>query len=109
MIPKRGKLSKAAREREGQDWLKEGRQLQAGVESAINNPEQPSPDRVRERSKERFEQVVARSIVASNVHRNRAIGAAQGALEGEAQPGHPERSATPTQRSLSPSGTHSQR
>ena len=69
VLPKRGKLSKADKEREGQAWFREARRAHAGVESAVNNLEQRGLDRVREKGKERFEQVVARGIVAANVHR----------------------------------------
>jgi len=68
-MPKRGKLSKADKARQGTEWYGEARRKHPGVESAINNLEQRGLDRVREKGKGRFEEVVWRSILALNVHR----------------------------------------
>ncbi len=68
-LPKKGKLSKADKERESEKWFKEARREHSAVESAINNLEQRGLDRVLEQGKEGFRRVVARSILAANVHR----------------------------------------
>ncbi len=68
-LPKKGKLSKADKEREREKWFKEARREHSAVESAINNLEQRGLDRVREKGKEGFRRVVARSMLAANVHR----------------------------------------
>ena len=69
VLPKRGKLSKADREREDGEAFKEARKQHPGVESAINRLEHHGLDRVREKGKEVFEKVVWRAILAANVHR----------------------------------------
>ena len=68
-LPKKGKLSKADKERESEKWFKEARREHSAVESAINNLEQRGLDRVCEKGKEGFRRVVARSMLAANVHR----------------------------------------
>ena len=69
MLPKKGRLSKADREREGRELFREARRKHAAVESAINNLEQRGLDRIREKSKAGFARMVALSVLAANVHR----------------------------------------
>lgn len=69
VLPKKGRLSKADRERESGEGFREARRKHPAVESAINNLEQRGLDRVRERGKEGFSRMVALSILAANVHR----------------------------------------
>ncbi len=51
-LPKKGKLSKADKERESEKWFIGARREHSAVESAINNLEQRVLDRVREKDKE---------------------------------------------------------
>ena len=69
VMPKKGRLSKADRERESGEEFREARRKHPAVESAINNLEQRGLDRVREKSKAGFARMVALSVLAANVHR----------------------------------------
>ena len=69
VLPKKGRLSKADKERESTGEFREARRKHPAVESAINNLEQRGLERIREKSKEGFARMVALSILASNVHR----------------------------------------
>ena len=69
VLPKKGRLSKADRKREGREEFRAGRKAHPAVESAINNLEQRGLDRVREKSKAGFARTVALSMLAANVHR----------------------------------------
>ena len=69
VLPKKGYLNKADREREqGDDFVAMRRQHPA-VESAINNLEHRGLDRVLAYGAEGFARVVALSVVALNIHR----------------------------------------
>ena len=69
VLPRKGRLSKADREREGADEFVAARRQHPAVESAINNLEQRGLDRVLSYGADGFERTVALSIVAFNVHR----------------------------------------
>ena len=68
-LPKKGRLTKADREREGAPAFRAARQAHAGVESAINNLEQRGLGRVLSRGAEGFERMVGLAVVAANLHR----------------------------------------
>ena len=69
VLPKKGRLSKADKQREGGEKFREARRQHPAVESAINNLGQGGMDRIRERSEAGFARMVALSILAGNVHR----------------------------------------
>lgn len=69
VLPKKGYLSQADREREGDDEFVAMRRQHPAVESAINNLEHRGLDRVRAHGAEGFDRVVALSVVAFNIHR----------------------------------------
>ena len=69
VLPRKGRLSKADREREGADEFVAARRQHPAVESAINNLEQRGLDRVLSYGADGFERTVALSIVAFNLHR----------------------------------------
>ncbi len=69
VLPRKGRLSKADREREGDEEFVAMRRQHPAVESAINNLEHRGLDRVRAFGAEGFARAVALSIVAFNIHR----------------------------------------
>ena len=69
VLPKKGRLSKADKQREGAAEFRAARRKHPAVESAINNLEQRGLDRIREKDKDGFARMVALSILAANVHR----------------------------------------
>lgn len=69
VLPKKGYLNKAERERESGEVFTAMRRQHPAVESAINNLEHRGLDRVRAGGAGGFARVVALSIVALNVHR----------------------------------------
>ena len=69
VLPRKGRLSKADREREQGETFAAMRRQHPAVESAINNLEHRGLDRVRSKDSEGFARTVALSVVALNVHR----------------------------------------
>lgn len=69
VMPKKGRLSVADKEREGTERHVEGRRRHAGVEAAIANLEKRGLDRVREHGRAGFERAIGLSVLAANVHR----------------------------------------
>ena len=69
VLPVKGHPSQAAKERESTDEFIEARRQHPAVESKIHALETYGLARVRNRGKERFEQTVAISILATNLHR----------------------------------------
>ena len=69
VMPRKGKLSKAAKEREGQAVFQAARKAHPAVESAINNLECRGLDRIREQGAEGFERMVWLGLLAANLHR----------------------------------------
>lgn len=69
ILPKKGRLSAADKEREYSDTFREARYKHSAVESCINNLEQRGLDRCRAHGKRGFERHVALSVVACNLHR----------------------------------------
>ncbi len=69
ILPKKGRLSAADKEREYSDTFREARYKHSAVESCINNLEQRGLDRCRAHGKCGFERHVALSVVACNLHR----------------------------------------
>ena len=69
VLPKRGRLGKAEREREQGETFVAMRRQHPAVESAINNLEHRGLDRVRSKGREEFARSVALAVVALNVHR----------------------------------------
>ncbi len=69
VLPRKGRLSKADRDREQDETFVAMRRQQPAVESAINNLEHLGLDRVRAFGADGFARVVALSIVAFNIHR----------------------------------------
>ena len=68
-MPRKGKLSKAAKEEESEEEFVATRRTHAAVEAGIRNLEKHGLERVRSRSKDGFERTVGLSVVATNVHR----------------------------------------
>lgn len=68
-MPKKGRLSQADQEREGQPEFVAARRQHPAVESGIHNLECRGLDRVREYGERAFERMVWMSVVAANVHR----------------------------------------
>ena len=68
-LPRKGRLSKADREREGAPAFRAARRAHAAVESAINNLEQRGLGRVRARGADGFERMVGLAVLAGNLHR----------------------------------------
>lgn len=68
-MPRKGKLSKAAKEEESEEEFVAARRAHAAVEAGIRNLEKHGLERVRSRSKDGFERTVGLSVVATNVHR----------------------------------------
>ena len=69
VLPAKGKLSAAAKQRESEPVFKAARQQHPAVESKINDLEQRGLDRVRTHGAKGFERSVAWSVLASNLHR----------------------------------------
>ena len=69
VLPKKGRLSKADREREQGETFVAMRRQHPAVESAINNLEHSGLDRVRSKGREGFARTVVLAVVALNVHR----------------------------------------
>ena len=69
VLPKKGRLSKADREREQGETFAAMRRQHPAVESAINNLEHRGLDRVRSKGRKGFARSVALAVVALNVHR----------------------------------------
>ena len=69
ILPRKGRLTEADREREGEETFQAARRQHPAVESAINPLEQRGLDRVRTHGAEGFARTVALSILAFNVHR----------------------------------------
>ena len=68
-LPRKGRLSKADREREGAPAFRAARRAHAAVESAINNLEQRGLGRMRARGADAFEHMVGLAGLAGNLHR----------------------------------------
>ena len=68
-LPRKGRLSKADREREQGETFAAMRRQHPAVESAINNLEHRGLDRVRSKGRKGFARSVALAVVALNVHR----------------------------------------
>ncbi len=68
-MPRRGRLSKADRERGGGEAFREARRAHAAGGSAISNLEHRGLDRVGGHGKEGFARTVALAVLAANVHR----------------------------------------
>ena len=68
VLPKKGRLSKADREREQGETFVAMRRQHPAVESAINNLEHRGLDRVRSKGRKGFARSVALAVVALNVH-----------------------------------------
>ena len=69
VLPKKGRLSKADREREQGETFVAMRRQHPAVESALNNLEHRGLDRVRSKGRKGFARSVALAVVALNVHR----------------------------------------
>ena len=69
VLPKKGRLSKADREREQGETFAAMRRQHPAVESAVNNLEHRGLDRVRSKGRKGFARTVALAVVALNVHR----------------------------------------
>ena len=68
-MPRKGKLSKAAKEEESEEEFVAAKRAHAAVEAGIRNLEKHGLERVRSRSKDGFERTMGLSVVATNVHR----------------------------------------
>ena len=68
-MPRKGKLSKAAKEEESEEEFVAARRAHAAVEAGIRNLEKHGLGRVMSRSKAGYERMVGLSVVATNVHR----------------------------------------
>ncbi|MCY4264732.1 MAG: hypothetical protein OXE78_07740 [Gammaproteobacteria bacterium] len=68
-LPRKGRLSKAVRERESEEDFVEARCQHPVVESAINALDHRGLDRTRNYGAESFANTVVLSILASNMHR----------------------------------------
>ncbi len=69
VLPKKGYLSRADRERENGEAFAAARRAHPAVESAINALEHRGLDRVRSCGADGFERTVALSVLAANLHR----------------------------------------
>ena len=69
VLPKKGYLSVADRERETEEAFVAARRAHPAVESAINGLEHRGLDRVRSHGADGFERTVALSVLAANLHR----------------------------------------
>lgn len=68
-MPKKGRLSKADQEREGQPEFAAARRKHPAVESEIHNLECLGLDRVRECGERKLERMVWSLVVKANVYR----------------------------------------
>ena len=68
-LPRKGRLSRADRERESGEAFAAARRRHPAVESAINALEHRGLDRVRSRGADGFARTVALSVLAANLHR----------------------------------------
>ena len=68
-LPKKGYLSRAAREREGGAEFRAMRRMHPAVESAINNLGHRGLDRILARGPDGFARMTALSVLALNIHR----------------------------------------
>ena len=68
-MPRKGKLSKVAKEEESEEEFVAARRAHAAVEAGIRNLEKHGLGRVMSRSKAGYERMVGLSVVATNVHR----------------------------------------
>ena len=69
VLPRKGRLSRADRIREGEETFVAMRRKHPAVESAINNLEHRGLDRVRAHGADGFERDVGLSVMAFNIHR----------------------------------------
>ena len=69
VLPRKGRLSKAERDREQGETFATMRRQHPAVESAINNLEHRGLDRVQSKGRKGFARTVALAVVALNVHR----------------------------------------
>ena len=69
VLPRKGRLSKAERDREQGETFATMRRQHPAVESAINNLEHRGLDRVQSKGRKGFARRVALAVVALNVHR----------------------------------------
>lgn len=69
ILPKKGRLSEADKEREYSDTFQKARIQHPAIESCINNLEHRGLNRCRSSGKYGFERHVALSVVACNLHR----------------------------------------
>ena len=69
VLPRKGRLNRAERERESDEAFSGARRQHPAVESAINALEHRGLDRVRTRGAEGFARTVALSVLAANLHR----------------------------------------
>ena len=69
VLPRKGRLNRAERERESDEAFATARRQHPAVESAINALEHRGLDRVRSRGADGFARTVALSVLAANLHR----------------------------------------
>ena len=69
VLPRKGRLNRAERERESDEAFAAARRQHPAVESAINALEHRGLDRVRTRGADGFARTVALSLLAANLHR----------------------------------------
>ena len=69
VLPKKGYLSSADREREAEEPFAAARRAHPAIESAINGLEHRGLDRVRSHGADGFARTVALSVLAANLHR----------------------------------------
>jgi len=69
VLPKKGRLSEADKEREGNDEFKELRKQHSAVESAINALEQHGLDMCPDHGIDGFKRYISLAIMARNIHR----------------------------------------
>ena len=69
VLPKKGRLSAADKEREYSDTFRDARRQHPAIESCINNLEQRGLDRCRSHGTQGFERHVALAMIACNLHR----------------------------------------
>ena len=69
VLPTKGYLSRADREREAQEPFAAARRAHPAIESAINGLEHRRLDRVRSHAADGFARTVALSVLAANLHR----------------------------------------
>ena len=69
VLPKKGRLSAADKEREYSDTFRTARMQHPAIESCINNLEQRGLDRCRSHGTQGFERHVALAMIACNLHR----------------------------------------